>query len=148
MAPRRAIRDLEDLSQRFEDVFGWPFHSPLRRFGFQGEEWIPPIEMYEKDDKFAIRAELPGIKEEDIDISVSGNMLIIKGERKQETEVDEDDYYCCERSYGSFLRSIDLPLNADIDKIEANTDDGVLEVTIPKTGETKAKKISITGKKT
>jgi HSP20 family protein len=147
MAPRRAIRDLEDLSQRFEDVFGWPFHSPLIRFGFQGEEWIPPIEMYEKDDKFAIRAELPGIKEEDIDISVSGNMLIIKGERKQETEVDEDDYYCCERSYGSFLRSIDLPLNADTDKIEANTDDGVLEVTIPKTGETKAKKISITGKK-
>jgi len=76
------------------------------------------------------RAELPGMKEEDIDVSLVGDTLTIKGERKAETEVKEEDY-CCERSYGSFSRSIVLPSTVDTKKIEASYEDGVLEIRLP-----------------
>jgi HSP20 family protein len=93
-----------------------------------------------------VKAELPGM-EEDIGISVVGNTLTIKGERKAESEVEEDDYYYCERSYGSFSRSIDVPSNVDTEKIEVSYEDGVLEISLPKTPEVKPKKISVSAKK-
>ena len=85
--------------------------------------------------------------EEDIDISVVGDSLTIKGERKAEDEVKEEDYYCCERSYGSFSRSIAVPSNVDAKKIEASYDDGVLEVSLPKASEVKPKKIAVSTRK-
>ena len=93
-----------------------------------------------------IKAELPGMKEEDVDVSVTGDRLTIKGEKKAETEVKEDDYYRSERSYGMFTRSIDLPPDIDTEKIEANYENGVLEISIPKTPEFKSKKISVSHK--
>ena len=109
--------------------------------------WAPAIEVFEKEDKFVVKAEIPGMKEEDIDISVVGDTLTIKGERKAESEVKEDDYYCCERSYGSFSRSIAVPSNVDAKKIEASYEDGVLEVSLPKAPEVKPKKIAVSAKK-
>lgn len=109
--------------------------------------WAPAIEVFETEDKFVVKAELPGIKEGDIDISVVGDTLTIKGERKAESEVKEEDYYCCERSYGSFSRSIALPSNVDAHKIKASCEDGVLEVNLPKAAEVKPKKISVSAKK-
>jgi len=82
--------------------------------------WAPAIEVFEKEDKFVVKAELLGVKGEDIDISVVGDTLTIKGERKAKSEVKEEDYYCCERSYGSFSRSIALLSNVDAKKIEAS----------------------------
>ena len=73
--------------------------------------------------------------------------MTVKGERKAETEVKEEDYYCCERSYGSFSRSIALPSTVDAKKIEASYENGVLEVSLPKAAEVKPKKISVSGKK-
>ena len=109
--------------------------------------WAPAIEVFEKEDKFVVKAELPGMTEEDIDISVVGDTLTIKGERKAESEVKEEDYYCCERSYGSFSRSIAVPSNVDAKKIEASYEDGVLEVSLPKAPEVKPKKIAVSAKK-
>jgi len=103
--------------------------------------------VFEKEDKFVVKAELPGMKEEDIDISVVGDTLTIKGERKAESEVKEEDYYCCERSYGNFSRSIAVPPNVDAKNIEASFEDGVLEVNLPKVPEVKPKKIAVSAKK-
>jgi len=84
---------------------------------------------------------------QDIDVSVVGDTLTIKGERKAESEVKKEDYYCCERSYGSFFRSISLPSHVDDKKIEASYADGVLEINLPKIPEIKPKKISVSAKK-
>jgi len=146
--PWGPFRELEEMERRLEDVLGRPLLPRVwRRLPFEEKEWAPAIEMFEKEDKFVVRAELPGMKQEDIDVSVSDDTLTIKGERRTESEVKEEDYYCCERSYGSFFRSINLPSNVDTKKIEANYEEGVLEVSLPKTAEVKPKKISVSAKK-
>lgn len=124
--------------------------TPWRPFWWlPGEEggWLPAVDAYEKDDKFVVKAELPGMKEEDIDVSVVGDTLSIKGEKKTETEVKEENYYRSERSYGSFFHSIPLPSAVDADKIEATYEDGVLEVTLPKIAKVKPKKVKVSAKK-
>jgi len=134
------------MQRRFGDTFGLGWLPAWRReraaFG-----WVPTIDVMEKDDKYIVKADLPGMKEEDVDVSVVGDALVIKGERKEESEVKEEDYYCCERSYGSFSRSVALPSNVDADKIEADYSDGVLEVTLPKAAGVQPKKIGVSAKK-
>jgi HSP20 family protein len=148
LIPWRPFRELEEVEQRFEDIFGRPFLPAVwRRVPMMEMGWAPAIEVFEKEDKFVVKAELPGMKEEDIDVSVVGDTLTIKGERKAESEVKEEDYYCCERSYGSFSRSIALPSSVDAKKIEASYEDGVLEVSLPKAPEVKAKKVVVSAKK-
>jgi HSP20 family protein len=144
LIPWRPFRELEEMERRFEDVFGRPFIPAMwRRIPVVEMGWAPAIEVFEKEDKFVVKAELPGMKEEDIDVSVVGDTLTIKGERKAESEVKEEDYYCCERSYGGFSRSIALPSSVDAKKIEASYEDGVLEVSLPKAPEVKAKKVAV-----
>ena len=148
LIPWRPFRELEEMERRFEDIFGRPFMSAAwRRVPAEERGWAPAIEVFEKEDRFIVKAELPGMKQEDIDVSVVGDMLTIKGERKAETEVKEEDYYCCERSYGGFSRSVALPSTVDAGKIEASYEDGVLEVSLPKAPEVKPKKISVSAKK-
>lgn len=148
LIPWRPFRELEEMERRFDDMLSWPLLPAVwRRIPTMEMGWAPAIDVFEKEDKFVVKAELPGMKEEDIDISVVGDTLTIKGERKAESEVEEEDYYYCERSYGSFSRSIDIPSNVDAKKIEANYNDGVLEVSLPKTPEVKPKKISVSAKK-
>jgi HSP20 family protein len=109
--------------------------------------WMPAVDVFEKADKFVVKAELPGMKEDDIDVSVVGDTLSIRGEKKTETEIKDEDYYRCERSYGSFYRSIPIPSNVDANKIEASFEDGVLEVALPKSAKVKPKKIAVSAKK-
>jgi HSP20 family protein len=148
LVPWRPFRGLEEMERRFDDILGRMFlpavwwRTPTVEMG-----WAPAIDVFETEDKFVVKAELPGMKEEDIDISVTGNTLTIKGERKAESEVKEEDYYCCERSYGSFSRSVAIPSNVDVNKIEASYDSGVLEVSLPKLSEVKPKKVTVTTKK-
>lgn len=139
----RPFRDLEEWERRFEDLLG----RPLWRLPIDEKGWMPAVDVFEKDDRFVVKAELPGMKEDDIDVSVVGDTLSIKGEKKTETEVKDEDYYRCERSYGTFYRSIPLPSNIDANKIEASFDDGVLEVTLPKSAKVKPKKITVSAKK-
>jgi len=148
ITPWRPFRELEALERRFDDIFGRPsLPSIWRRIPMEERGWAPAIEVFEKEDKFVVKAEIPGMKEEDIDISVVGDTLTIKGEKKAEAEVKEEDYYCCERSYGSFYRSIALPSDVEANKIEANYEDGVLEVSLPKAPEVKPKKVAVSAKK-
>jgi HSP20 family protein len=143
ITPRRSFRELEELERRFEDLFG----QQMWRLPVEERGRMPAVDVFEKDDKFVVKAEFPGVKEEDIDVSVVGDTLNIKGEKKTESEVKEEDYYRSERTYGSFYRSIPLPSTVDADKIEASFEDGVLEVTLPKSAEIKPKKIVVSTKK-
>lgn len=148
LIPWRPFRELGEMERRFEDILGRPFLPAVwRRIPMVEMGWAPAIEVFEKEDKFVVKAELPGMKEEDIDISIIGDTLTIKGERKAESEVKEEEYYCCECSYGSCSRSIALPSNVDANKIEANYEDGVLEVSLPKAPEVKPKKVTVSAKK-
>lgn len=141
----RTIRPWDPLREMEEWERLWP--SIWRRFPAEEIGWTPAIDVYEKEDKFVIKAELPGMKQEDIDVSIVGDTLTIRGEKKTESEVKEEDYYRSERHYGSFFRSIPLPSSVDAKKIEATYEDGVLEVVLPKAPEVKAKKLAITAKR-
>lgn len=146
--PWRPFHELEDVERRLDEILGRPSLPRVwRRFPFEAKEWLPAVEMFEKEDRFVVKAELPGMKEEDVDISVTDDTLTIKGEKKSESEVKEEDYYFSERSYGSFFRSIALPSNVDAKRIEACFDDGILEIDLPKVTEVKPKKIKVSAKK-
>ena len=105
--------------------------------------WQPLVDTFEKDNAIEIRAELPGIKKEDVDIDVRNNVLTVSGERSHDEDVNEGDFYRRERFYGKFQRAIPLPDNVDTDNIDAQYDEGVLKITVPKTEESQTKKIEV-----
>jgi HSP20 family protein len=106
-------------------------------------EWAPSLDMAETKDNFVVQAEVPGIDAKDIDISLTGDVLTIKGEKRQEKEEREEDYHLVERSYGSFLRSVRLPTEVESGKIKASYKNGILKVTLPKSEKVKAKEVKI-----
>ncbi len=112
---------------------------------FRGEEskWMPTVDISETSKEIIVKAELPGIDPNDIDVSVTGNTLKIQGERKQETEEEGENFHKIERSYGAFLRPIQLPAEIDPDKVKATYDKGVLTLKMPKIEAETAKKIEI-----
>ncbi|MCC6791453.1 MAG: Hsp20/alpha crystallin family protein [Thermomicrobiales bacterium] len=103
----------------------------LRRWMEPASTWSPKIDVFQKNGALVVKAEVPGIPKESIDVSVEEGDLVIRGERKTEDEVKETDYYRMERSYGSFFRRIPLPEGVEADSIKATFHDGVLEVTVP-----------------
>lgn len=105
--------------------------------------WAPAVDIFEKQDQLVIRAEVPGIKKDDMDVRIENGVLTLHGERKQESDVTEGDTHLMERSYGSFTRSFSLPTTVDASKIAASYRDGVLEVTVPKAEIAKSKKVDI-----
>lgn len=128
----------DEIDQVFQSSFGnWGAHT-----GFL-EGWSPAVDLFEDKDKFTVKAELPGMKKEEIDVSLHGDSLSLSGERKQEREHKEGESYRSERYFGRFQRSIQLPQAVDGTKIEASYRDGVLTVTLPKTEEAKRKQIEI-----
>jgi HSP20 family protein len=100
--------------------------------------------MFDRDSEFVVKADIPGMSKEDIDISVKGNMLTISGEQKSEEKIDEDDYHYRERTYGKFQRNVALPQGVDAENIKASYKDGTLEITMPQTEEAKPKQIEVT----
>jgi HSP20 family protein len=101
------------------------------------------VDLYEKDDCVMIKAELPGVDKNDINIDLKDRLLTLSGERTHDQEVNEENYYRRERSYGKFQRTFTLPADVDSDKIKAEFKDGVLQIEIPKPEEKKAKKVTI-----
>ncbi|RMG35276.1 MAG: Hsp20/alpha crystallin family protein [Gammaproteobacteria bacterium] len=97
-----------------------------------GSTWAPAVDIKEEDDKFVIRADIPGVSPDDIDVSMEQGVLTIKGERKHEAEENKEGYHRIERAYGTFMRRFALPENVDADKISATSKDGVLELVLPK----------------
>jgi HSP20 family protein len=146
--PWRLFRELEETGRQFDSLFDTPLWPAVwRRLPAQEREWSPAIEVFEKEDKYVVKAELPGLKEEDVDVSVNDDTLCLKGEKKTEHEVEEEEYHWSERTFGSFLRTIKLPSNVDTKKIEAEYENGMLEITLPKMAEVKPKKITVKPKK-
>jgi len=138
--PVRTIdEEMDEMLDRFERVFG----MPMRRALVETRGWGPLVEMVDKEDEILLKVELPGVKKGDIRVSVTGDVLTLEGERKQEAEVKEEDYYCCERSYGKFYREITLPAGINREKISSEYKDGVLEIHMPKAEEAKPKEIEI-----
>jgi HSP20 family protein len=108
----------------------------------QGRRWVPPMDLVEAEDHFILKADLPGLSEDDVNIEVQDGTLTISGERQAEHEQRERGWYHIERSFGSFNRSLTLPDGVDPDGIEASFKDGVLEVHIPKPEERKPRRIA------
>lgn len=106
------------------------------------EEWSPSVDISETKDKLVIKAELPGLEAKDVNVSISGDLLTIKGEKKKKEEEKDEHHYCCERYYGSFQRAFQLPTGVQSDKVETTFDKGVLKVMLPKVEEAKKKEIN------
>jgi HSP20 family protein len=105
--------------------------------------WNPAVDLYEKDDHFVIKAELPGVDKKDISIDLKDRVLTLSGERSHENEVKEENYYRKERSYGKFQRAFTLSADVDSDRIKAEFKDGLLQIEIPKPEEQKPKQVTI-----
>ncbi|HEX2234263.1 MAG TPA: Hsp20/alpha crystallin family protein [Thermoleophilaceae bacterium] len=108
-----------------------------------GRRWVPPMDVVEAEDHFVLKADLPGLSEEDVSIEIQDGNLTISGQRKAEHESSEKGWYRIERSFGSFQRSLSLPEGIDADAVTANFDRGVLEVRIPKPEERKPRRVAI-----
>jgi HSP20 family protein len=114
------------------------------QFALKGGEWTPPVDIFEsKDHEIVLRAELPGLKRDDIDIRVENRTLTLRGERKQEQEVSHENYHRIERAYGTFTRSFSLPSTVDTEKVSAAYADGILTVKLPTREEAKPRQILV-----
>jgi HSP20 family protein len=128
-----------EIDRLFDDFF---VQSPLSR-SFERGAWMPAVDISETGKEIVVHAEIPGLDAKDIDISLNGRVLTMKGERKQEQEEKEKNYHRIERRYGSFSRSFELPADVDGNKIKAVYKDGVLTVNLPKAKEQSVKKIEV-----
>ena len=135
--------DLARLHGEMDDLFDSFFRGLDRPFA--GYKAWPAIDVAEEEDAIIVRAEVPGCKADDIDISVHGNVLTISGEKKLSEEKKEKGYYHVESSYGSFRREVTLPTDVNQSKVDATYKDGVLSITLPKAEKAKTIKVKIKG---
>lgn len=105
---------------------------------------MPALDAYEEKDEVVVKAELPGMAKEEVEVNLAGSTLTIKGEKKKEEEIKEEEYRYRERSYGSFVRSVELPCEVKADQVKATFKDGVLEVRLPKTEEARKRSVTVT----
>ncbi len=150
VTPWRPFGDLarweHDMERMMDEFFGrrmrpwWP------------ERWLkaepmeisaPALDVYEDKDDVVVKAELPGMEKNDIQVNLADHTLTIKGEKKKEQEIKQENYYRAERAYGSFLRSLELPRDVQADKVKASFKNGVLEIRLPKTEESKTREIKV-----
>lgn len=129
-------RDLNNMWQRFFDD-----DTPLTA----GNGWLPAMEIEEDQEELVVRAEVPGMDRDDLDISLQGNTLTISGEKKRKEETGNGGYYQSERRYGRFQRVLTLPTDVDSEKIQASQADGILTIRLPKSEASKPRKIEVNG---
>ena len=137
------FRDLTDFRGAMDRAFYRGFTRPWRVVRWEPAEAQLPIDLYETDDTVAVTAALPGVKADDVHVSVIGNTLTIKGETKEENEEKDQNYYRQERRFGAFQRVITLPVKVEADKASATFEDGVLTLELPKAAEVKAQTIEV-----
>lgn len=136
------LRDEFFGDRGFEAFQPWGF-APLARAATEAASFNPAVDIVEQDNAYLVKAELPGVAAENIDVQVENDVLILRGERKHESEQTRGGYRRVERSYGSFSRSFALPKGTNVDAIEAQVESGVLTVTIPKPVATSARKVEV-----
>ncbi|HEX9148894.1 MAG TPA: Hsp20/alpha crystallin family protein [Thermoanaerobaculia bacterium] len=137
-------RELSSFADRFNRTFGSvPAREREEEVGLGA--WMPPVDIAEDKEKITLTAELPGFKENEVQIQMEGNLLTLRGDRKFEEEKNGRNYHRVERSYGQFIRSFTLPNNVDRENIRARFNSGLLEVEMPKREDAKPKQIKISG---
>ena len=133
------VSDIQgEVNRLFDNFFGRPAGS-----GIAGRSWTPMVDLYETKDDLVLNMELPGVRDKDVTVSITGDLLTIKGERRFEHDVKEQQLLHVERAYGKFERLVQLPIPVQADKVKASYRDGVLEVRLPKTEEIKPKEIKV-----
>jgi HSP20 family protein len=131
-----------DPFEMMRDLMRWdPFAEMMP--SATGAAFVPSFDVKETKDAYVFTADLPGVKESDLELSLTGNRLTISGKREEETKQQDDRWYTFERSYGAFSRSFTLPEGVDADNVEAQLKDGVLRVSVPKKPEAKPRKIEL-----
>ncbi|HEV2980428.1 MAG TPA: Hsp20/alpha crystallin family protein [Solirubrobacteraceae bacterium] len=137
-------RELQSIQQDFNRLFGSFFDTPTTRGNVRSlRRWIPALDVVEEGDRYVLRADLPGLSEEDVNVEVQDHVLTISGERKSEHEERGEGYRRVERASGRFSRSLTLPEGVDPDSVKASFDKGVLEVSIPKPEQPKPRRVAI-----
>jgi HSP20 family protein len=139
------FRDLRTLQEEVNRLFSTNLTRAFDDEGIGRGAWAPSVDIYENKDQIVLEAELPGMKQEDFDLSVENNVITLRGERKFEKVDETDNYHRVERSYGSFTRSFTLPQTVSAEGATAEYSNGVLRVTLPKREETKARRIEVKG---
>lgn len=138
LARRPAARDpfslLRQMTSEFEEFFPesfsrWPFFRAMP--SFEKAAWFPQIDVFERDNRLVTKIDLPGLKKEDVKVEITDGNLVISGERKSEAEEQKEEFYRCEREFGSFYRAVPLPEGARAEDVTATFVDGVLEVSVP-----------------
>jgi HSP20 family protein len=138
------LREFSTLQNEMNRLFNTVFDAPAGNGGNTTlRRWMPAMDLVETDDHFVLRADLPGLAEEDVTIEVEDRVLTISGERKAEHELSKEGYHRVERAFGAFSRALTLPEGVDADAVAATFDRGVLEVRIPKPEERKPRKVTI-----
>jgi len=142
LVPWRPFRELSTFRREMDRL--WDRFFGEEPFGRRlAGEWSPTVDISETKNELLVKAELPGLDAKDIQVNISGDVLTIKGEKKKEEEEKDEHHHYVERYYGSFERSIKLPVNVKTEKVDAIFDKGVLKVMLPKTEEAKKKEIKI-----
>ena len=138
---RPAFPDIDDLRELLRFDTRWPFTFPSRLM--RAEREPAAIDMFEREGSIVVKAEMPGIDPNKIEVTVVGGELRISGEREEEKEVKEEQFYRSERTFGRIYRALTLPEGCDVDKVSATARDGVLEVVIPKKAPAVSKKVEV-----
>jgi HSP20 family protein len=138
--PFRNLVDIQGEVNRLLDTF---VGRPMNAATAQGRTWLPAVDMHETKDNLVLKVELPGVREKDVSVSITGDLLTIRGERRWEDESKDQKFLHVERVYGQFERLIQLPMAVQADKVKAAYRDGILEITLPKAEELKPREIKI-----
>lgn len=134
----------EEPIRALRNMFGWdPFREMGPFMSLERATFAPAFEVKETDNAYVFKADLPGVKESDLEVHITGNRLTVGGKRESEKEEKNERFYTYERSYGSFSRSFTLPAGADLDKCNAHLDSGVLTLSVPKKPEGQSKKVDV-----
>ena len=144
LATRRPVGNLFSLHNEMGKIFGDLFTSQESETSGESASWMPTVDISETENGYEIHTELPGVVESDVNVSVTDNLLTIKGEKRQEEKTDDKNFHRMERRYGSFQRSFTLPRNVETADIKAGFKDGVLTLNIPKAEAAKPTEIPIT----
>jgi HSP20 family protein len=137
------FRDLAVLQDRMNRLFNDSYGNRQEDHLLNRGTWVPPVDIYEADSQLVLKAELPDMKREDIDVTVENNTLTVRGERKLDQEIKQENFHRVERAYGSFVRTFSLPMTVDAGKIGAEYKNGVLTITLPFREEAKPRTIDV-----
>jgi HSP20 family protein len=136
--------ELEDVSKHLNRIFGrFPARAEADREILTMADWAPTVDITETDAAYLIKGEIPGVNKEDVKVTIEDGMITMRGERRQENEEKDKKFHRIERSYGSFMRSFRVPDDVDEAAVKAEFKDGMINVTLPKSGKSKAKSVNV-----